>query len=78
MVDDVARIKAHPLVPKMIPVHGYIYDVKTGKLVEVERAKAVGAAGWSWPTARMECLPRNSWSANFYLRASRDTVVLCP
>lgn len=33
--DDVARIKAHPLVPDNIPVHGYIYDCKTGKLVEV-------------------------------------------
>jgi carbonic anhydrase len=43
VVDDVARIKTHPLVPKTIPVYGYIYDVKTGKLVEVEGAKAVGA-----------------------------------
>lgn len=32
---DVARIKAHPLVPNGIPVHGYIYDCKTGKLIEV-------------------------------------------
>jgi carbonic anhydrase len=45
VLDDVARIKAHPLVPRTIPVHGYIYDVKTGKLVEVEGAKATGAAG---------------------------------
>jgi carbonic anhydrase len=45
VLDDVARIKTHPLVPKSIPVYGYIYDVKTGKLVEVEGAKAVGAAG---------------------------------
>jgi carbonic anhydrase len=44
VLDDVARIKAHPLVPKTIPVHGYIYDVRTGKLVEVEGAKAAGAA----------------------------------
>ncbi len=43
VIDDVAGIKAHPLVPKSIPVHGYIYDVKTGKLVEVEGARAVGA-----------------------------------
>jgi carbonic anhydrase len=33
--DDVERIKSHPLVPKNIPVHGYIYDVKTGRLNEV-------------------------------------------
>src|ERR1700730_3153752 len=47
VLDDVARIKTHPLVPGTIPVHGYIYDVKTGKLMEVEGAKAVGAAGRS-------------------------------
>jgi carbonic anhydrase len=33
--DDVSRIKAHPLVPKEIPVYGYIYDVASAKLVEV-------------------------------------------
>lgn len=33
--EDVRRIRSHPLVPKDIPVHGFIYDVKTGKLVEV-------------------------------------------
>jgi carbonic anhydrase len=45
VLDDVARIKTHPLIPKTIPVHGYIYDVKTGKLAEVEGAKSVGVAG---------------------------------
>jgi carbonic anhydrase len=44
VLDDVARIKSHPLVPKSIPVYGYIYDVKSGKLIEVEGAKALGAA----------------------------------
>ena len=34
--DDVQRIKSHPLVPKSILVHGYIYDVKTGRLNEVK------------------------------------------
>jgi carbonic anhydrase len=38
VVDDVTRIRRHPLVPKTIQVYGYIYDVKTGKLVEVEEA----------------------------------------
>ena len=32
---DVARIRTHPLVPQTIPIHGYIYDVKTGKLEKV-------------------------------------------
>jgi len=33
--DDVFRIQHHPLVAKDIPVHGYIYDVKTGRLQKV-------------------------------------------
>jgi carbonic anhydrase len=33
---DVERIKSHPLVPKEIPVYGYIYDVRTGTLLEVK------------------------------------------
>ncbi len=41
--DDVERIKSHPLVPADIPVYGYIYDVKSGKLIEVpETAKKSG------------------------------------
>ena len=45
VVADVARIKAHPLVPKLIPVYGYIYDVATGRLIEVSEATKVGQAG---------------------------------
>ena len=44
VVDDVTRIRRHPLVPKNIAVYGYIYDVKTGKLVEVEEATRAGRA----------------------------------
>jgi carbonic anhydrase len=40
VVEDVRRIKAHPLVPAYIPVYGYIYDCGTGKLVEVPEATA--------------------------------------
>ncbi len=32
---DVERIKSHPLVPKNIPVYGYIYDVSSGALIAV-------------------------------------------
>ena len=42
--DDVARIHNHPLVPKSIPVYGYIYDVHSGKLIEVAEARAAGAS----------------------------------
>lgn len=44
VTEDVARIKNHPLVPKDIPIYGYIYDVKTGKLKEVEAATEIGKA----------------------------------
>jgi len=30
------RVKSHPWIPKHIPVRGFVYDVKTGKLKEVE------------------------------------------
>ena len=43
VVDDVARIRSHPLVPKSIPIYGYIYDVRTGKLNEVKEATKAGA-----------------------------------
>jgi carbonic anhydrase len=38
---DVRRIRQHPLVPKTIPIHGYIYDVRTGRLNEVSGASAI-------------------------------------
>ncbi len=36
--EDIARIKSHPLVPSDIPVYGYIYDVKSGRLIAVPAA----------------------------------------
>jgi carbonic anhydrase len=42
VIDDVARIRAHSLVPDRIPVYGYLYDVKTGKLNEVAAATEAG------------------------------------
>jgi carbonic anhydrase len=44
VVDDVRRIRNHPLVPKSIPIYGYVYDVKTGALLEVVEATSIGAA----------------------------------
>lgn len=44
VLDDVARIRNHDLVPKSIPVYGYLYDVRSGKLLEVEGARTVGAS----------------------------------
>ena len=45
VVDDVARIRTHPLIPKRIPIYGYIYDVRVGRLVEVTEAVSFGRAG---------------------------------
>ena len=42
VVEDVVRIRNHPLVPKNIPIYGYIYDVKNGRLVEVKEATEAG------------------------------------
>ena len=42
--DDVERIREHPLVPANIAIYGYIYDVKSGKLLEVPEATQVGKA----------------------------------
>jgi carbonic anhydrase len=44
VLDDVARIRNHPLIPRTIPVYGYIYDVKSGALIEVEGAKSLGVS----------------------------------
>ena len=44
VLDDVSRIQNHPLVPKTIPVYGYLYDVRSGKLIEVAGAAAAVSA----------------------------------
>jgi len=44
VLDDVERIRNHPLVPKSIPVYGFLYDVHTGRLEEVEGAKTIGVS----------------------------------
>lgn len=44
VVEDVTRIRTHPLVPRRIPIYGYVYDVKTGRLVEIPDATAAGRA----------------------------------
>jgi carbonic anhydrase len=44
VIDDVERIRNHPLVPKSIPIYGFVYDVRSGKLIEVDGASAVGKA----------------------------------
>lgn len=44
VVDDVRRIRNHPLVPSRIPIYGFVYDVRSGRLIEVAEATAAGRA----------------------------------
>ena len=44
VVEDVQRIRDHPLVPADIAIYGYVYDVRTGQLIEVPEATAAGAS----------------------------------
>jgi carbonic anhydrase len=44
VVEDVERIRRHPLVPHGIAIYGYVYDVRTGALIEVPEATKAGAA----------------------------------
>jgi carbonic anhydrase len=42
VLEDVIRIKNHPLVPSDIPVYGYIYECTSGRLIEVPAATQAG------------------------------------
>jgi len=44
VVEDVQRIRSHPLVPHTIPIYGFVYDCKNGMLREVGEAMALGKA----------------------------------
>ena len=44
VADDVQRIRNHPLVPDGIAIYGYVYDVRSGRLVEVPQASRIGRA----------------------------------
>jgi carbonic anhydrase len=34
--EQVQRIKGHPWIPRQIPVRGFVYDVKSGRLLEIK------------------------------------------
>jgi carbonic anhydrase len=42
VVDDVEAIRNHPLVPDRIAIYGFLYDVSTGRLIEVPAATEAG------------------------------------
>ncbi len=43
LVHDVRRIRSHPLVARDITIYGYMYDVASGRLIEVPEATRIGA-----------------------------------
>ena len=43
--EQVMKIRAHPWLPRQIPVRGFVYDVKTGRLKEVAAEQAKGHGG---------------------------------
>ena len=42
VLEDVLKIRNHPLVLPQIPIYGLIFDVSTGELHEVEAATIAG------------------------------------
>lgn len=44
VLEDVQRIRQHPLVPRDFPIYGYLYDVRSGRLVEIPEAMRAGKA----------------------------------
>lgn len=43
VLEDVKRIRNHPLVSKTVSIYGFIFDVKSGKIIEVPEANKVGS-----------------------------------
>lgn len=40
VIQDVSRLRRHPLVPPSIKISGFVYDVRTGRLREVAEAQS--------------------------------------
>lgn len=54
---QILRLRSHPWMPKAIPVWGFIYDVKTGKLIPVP-AEGETASGKLPTLTPLDPLPR--------------------
>lgn len=44
VLEDVIKIRNHPLISLEIPIYGFIFDVMTGKLIPVDKAIEAGRA----------------------------------
>ena len=54
VTEDVQRIRNNSMVPADIPIYGYIYDCKTGKLIEVPEATEAGKVVSTSSTEELE------------------------
>jgi carbonic anhydrase len=83
VIEDVQRIRSHPLVPTHIPIYGFIYDVKSGHLNEVTEATVAGIGGAYTRRGSLDALRDNdvrSCESAGKTRAMHDTFGprLCP
>jgi len=44
VLEDVQKIRNHPLIASYIPIYGFIFDVITGQLIPVDKAMKAGKA----------------------------------
>ena len=44
VIENISRIRHHALMTSNIPIYEYIYEVKSGKLIEVPDASKIGQA----------------------------------
>ena len=42
--EDVALLRGSPLIPRDVPIRGFVYDVRSGRVTEVEQAGATHGA----------------------------------
>ena len=40
--DQIQKLRSHPWTPKGVPIRGFVYDVKTGRLREVAKGMTAG------------------------------------
>jgi len=73
---DVTRIRTHPLVPNTIPIYGYVYDVTSGKLIEVPEATEAGKPEAQARAAKTRYFPGpREKSKNFFPNAEKNTLL---
>jgi carbonic anhydrase len=50
--EQIAKVRSHPWIAKDVPVRGFVYDMETGLLREIQPAAKQPAAQERWPAAK--------------------------